>query len=286
MATTSIGSITGWELKQGYPKFSGSGPGDESVTYVFYVPPTYYTANKPNYGAGCPDPMHSNFLLSGLSFNTLEDGTLEATLTYRSPQSNYQSHQDGETQISLSVSPMEKDIQYHPNYLAMWNHFLVFKPKQASGSDDTTGTTSVNVEPIEVVPDGWNILKVPVVLGKKYWRFVRSQAEAPEGWIAFANPTKKPGLQSYVVPCPVVTQKVFYTTYNNAQSACDNGDVGTWSSPSKTFGKSDGYWLVMGVECSEEGKYWVVQTRFQYSTIKDDDIYPVPEDTSGGNLSS
>ena len=281
-----IGNNEEWVLAEGFPKFNGSSS-DETVQYSYSVPRSVYDADTPQYNELCDEPGYETWKLSGISISDKGEDQLDVTLTYKNPDTSggaSSTHEDGETQISMSSQPSESPIEYHPNYKAIWNHYLIYKPKEqtgeASGGYEFYSTAT---EPIEAAPTDYLTLKTPAIKNKKYWRFVKSQADAPESWIVHASPTKRAGLQAYVTPCPVITEKVFRTTYSSAVKTARGGDVGQWKTPSKTFGKS-GAWLVMGVDICEEGKYWTVQTRYQFSATKDSDIYPVPTSATGNAL--
>lgn len=166
----------------------------------------------------------------------------------------------GRPQYSLSDSGMEISIDkrkkdgslWFPNYKTNHNHILVAK----------TGVTSS--------PSWWltaQDLKMSDADSKKY-KWLKEPDSLPDGWYILNDKTKN--IETVLMPSPVVIAKIYFDSYTTAvNNIVKSGKIRT---PGKTFGKT-GQWLVVDCDLDQDGRNWVLTTRYQLAEEWDADYY-------------
>ena len=182
--------------------------------------------------------LESNLYIKpgGQSFNSSQPDRRNGTIIY-----------------TMSSSILEKDIEQHPDFKTIWKYNLA-KKKGTSETAPSDYTTTASTE-----------------LDKQDWKWVEEVDSLPEGWIIYAQKTKK-NVKSYPVPSVSVHKKQYYTSKTSAASAAST--VGSISTPGETFGLgSTNNWLVTSANVYYEDKFWVAELDYQYADSWDTDIY-------------
>jgi hypothetical protein len=164
----------------------------------------------------------------------------------------------GKNMWTLTNGTLEKALETHPNYKKCWNNYLVM----ASGKTtpawwETDGNDASLPDPSQfqwvkdlgsVDTQSIGLMKNCTVLNKK-----------------------KPGVETYILPCPVVEATLYYSQAAKANTIAKN--VGKRLSPASKFGIVGGEWLVMESTVILQGKKYVATVRYQWADVWDHDIY-------------
>jgi hypothetical protein len=159
------------------------------------------------------------------------------------------------------IGTLEKPIETHPDYRTNWNYNLVVKSGAEAGDPTTWWTSNTD-------------LSVDLTFGDDVYKWVKD--EVPAGYNMCESGNVKfvkqiPGVESYILPSPVVESTFYYSSYRSAVDALLV--VGTKATPDMTFGAAGGEWLVMGCDVSLEGKKWAVRTTYQWADKWNDKLY-------------
>ncbi|MCK9326471.1 MAG: hypothetical protein M0P69_13355 [Bacteroidales bacterium] len=102
----------------------------------------------------------------------------------------------------------------------------------------------------------------------KNYKWLKDAGELPDGWYILKDKTKN--IEAVIYPSPIVVATTYFKTYTQAIN--NVVEVGTVQTPGKTFGKS-GQWLVTSCSISQDGRRWVIVTRYQNAPEWDSDYY-------------
>lgn len=166
---------------------------------------------------------------------------------------------DGDTEYWAETQGVEQPVEYHPNYLTMWNYNLF-------GAKDGVARTTASYP--GGLPAYENATNLDALSGSSVLKW--SKGDAGDGWIKLAGRTK--GADFYISPQRSVMRRNYHRTQANAEA--DLESVKTILAPAETFGAAGGNWLVMFSNTTFDGRYWVTETQFLHSPDGwDPDIY-------------
>lgn len=160
---------------------------------------------------------------------------------------------------TLSNGTLEKALETHPSYLKKWNHNLAVKngtskPAWFDTDNNTTDSTSGATSTYQWVKD---FSEVDVSqIGKNYAKYLKI----------------KPGIESYIVPSPVVEGTLYYSQAERCYLIAAH--VGKKVTPSVTFGITGGEWLLMSASVSRENGKWKATVSCQWAQSWDSTLYP------------
>lgn len=194
---------------------------------------------------------------------TQQDGVfynleIEYTINYGSDSGGDNSDPEvyGRKSANLSVRSIQLPLEKHPKYLAKWNNYLF--------SSDATS------------PSFWNDAKSTTIdkTFAKTYKWGKSPAECPEGWVVSQEPTK-PGVEVYDWQCYVVTISQKHNSANSAGNTIQKR-INKITSPAEDFGIDGGDWKLDDCSVSYNGKSWVSTMTYTRSGDEkgwDKDIY-------------
>lgn len=175
---------------------------------------------------------------------------------------------------NLSTRMINRPIEEHPDYKAVWNHHIV-------------GPKSTALTALEY--GYWASRKTPslptAITPTTGCHWAKSnQALSPTETIVdvalsvglkdnSATATKQ-GVQSYLIPAPVVVA----TIYTRSETTMENyvALAGTLRAPEKTFGllTDDKYWLVASPQTKKVNDWYEITVELMYAALGwDEDIY-------------
>lgn len=242
-----------WTRESGYPQFS-------RAEGVLTVTDRYYCAAA-NWHTNDLEAIEGN-LFEGLVLRASQavpdpSGKLVfVTVTYARPEPSGDVPQDGSAQYYLDDSGQEIGIDRKTaagaymvsGYRVKWNYHLA-GPDGESTPAWWSGATELDDA---VAP----------------FRWVKEPDSLRDGEVIIQGKTKN--AESYLSPSPVVVEERRYRTYNAA--VANRRITGRRATPGKTFGITAA-WLVVGCQVRQDGRLWVVQTRYQGAASWDTDLY-------------
>jgi hypothetical protein len=182
------------------------------------------------------------------------------TIRYGEPTAGgYTSLKDGIEEWSLDDSGQEIPIDKRKNDGSLWfsnyktnhNHILAAK-------DGVTAS-----------PAWWSTATDLTDAGSESdYRWIKDVDSLPDGYYVLEDKTKN--IETVIVPSPVVVGTTKYKSYSRAVNK--KVASGTVADPAKKFGLS-GQFLVVGSSVNQDGRRWVVETRYQQATEWDSDYY-------------
>jgi hypothetical protein len=250
MSSTQIG-VAVWVEQPGSPAVSER---SQRLTRTFV---TSDLSALPFEGSFCPVPGYENLALEDFSHAPQEGGLTHLVTLIYAPAARIKS-QEGQAEYSLDDGGLEKPIETHPSYKTCWNYYLA----------------KITTEAADSFTD-WD-LQTGLLIASNYvesFRWVKGQSDCPEGWV-ICQDAKKPGVESYLMPAPVVQESIPYSTESRAGAAA--ATMAKRLAPKKRFGLPDGadHWLVVSASVRKDGRYWVATKSYQYADSVDADIYP------------
>lgn len=205
---------------------------------------------------GEPCPIDPSLSLTRISISRTEDGGRGyVDLVYQPADSAGQSgNVDSNIPVwTCRIATLEKPLETHPDYRTLWNYNLVIKTGEAA-PEPTWANDSTTLEVDD--PD--------------IFKWVKD--EIPDGYNICAGYERQiPGVESYILPSPVVESVYYYSNYRRAVGALSS--VGSKETPARVFGMEGGEWLVMGCDVSLEGSRWAVRTSYQWAEEWNDKLY-------------
>jgi hypothetical protein len=253
----------------GYPKFDYvPGSGKVIVLKYYAMPYANILNNLPAEQSLYPaervkqngETAYTDYILQKI--RTYPDKTNKigyAELSYHDPRTGVISGyfvRDKEIRYEYNDDGLMKSIETHPKYKTYWNYELWYDPEQHDSS----------------VP-AWHLTAVDKTDIDKGYAWVKSGDGRPEkGWEILED-AGKPGVDSYIVPAPIVTRRQYFK--NEKEAAAEASRVGETVVPGKTYGLPDtpDHWLQINSTIVPEDGWYVVTTRYQYADEWDYNIY-------------
>ena len=262
----------GWTRKDGFPQIQGNVEGatlvdefycDYDLTDIFLKLP------KPNsaYDSSNISPALSQLLLSSYSITpTGSKNHAFVSLQYQ-PSDAKTAPDEYVEEYFLENGTLEKALETHVNYLTKWNY-------------DLYEFISVTSEP-SATPAWWDTaIDRTNATGKALENEYCWDKDKPSGgyndgstvwdWTKVKE-RLKPGVESYIIPSPVVQERIYYSSKKSANTA--GNTTGTILTPDETFGVSGGEWLVMSASVQKAGRRYLVERSFQRAKDWDEDFY-------------
>lgn len=211
-----------------------------------------------DYTKGMPCPYDAGLVLVDITVSKDISGTRGTlTLTY-APEDSASDQVDTNKDIyTLDEGSLEKSIETHPSYRMKWNHHLAAKSGTAKPAwfdtavdySDTSGSSTYQwVKDYSEVDTS--------LLGKNFIKWDKT----------------KPGVESYILPAPVVNSTLYFSTKKKATAS--KYSVGKRTAPVDKMGVATGEWLVTGRRVQQEGRKWVAGVTFTNADEWDSDLYP------------
>jgi len=258
----------GWTRKDGFPQIQGNVAGatlvdefycDYDLTDIFIKLP------KPNskYDENNISPALSQLLLSSYSITpTGSKNHAFVSLQYQ-PSDATTLPDEYVEEYFLENGTLEKALETHVDYLTKWNYDLYEYASIGGGSTTEPGWYDTAKDDSDATGTA--------VEGQYAWAKDKPSGDTEElGWL-LVNKRLKPGVESYIIPSPIVQERIYYSSKKSAEEA--GNTTGTKEAPSKTFGIDDGEWLVMSASVQRAGRRYLVERSFQWAITWDEDLY-------------
>ena len=161
----------------------------------------------------------------------------------------------GKKSAQLSVRNIQLPLEWlrdhgNQNYVTNWNYYLIGRAESEDTVIDTPAWWETATDTIIPIADRTN------------YRWIKSIAELPldpdsdgQYWFIVEQPTK-PGVQFLDYALFVVTESAKYRSANAAGNAISKS-INTITSPSNTFGLSDGNFKLDQASVSFDGSAWI-----------------------------
>lgn len=244
--------ISGLTRAHGFPVKQISG-GGSSINDSYYGDYSAVMAYDWKSKIGEPSDLDPSLCLANVAIRRGEGGLKGyADLSYQAVDATQSGIVDSGVPVwTCRVGALEKPLETHPDYRTLWNYNLVLKKGQ------------------EADPPEW-ALEAKTLEAEEFFKWVKD--EVPENYnLCDGYERQLPGVESYILPSPVVESTLYYSDIRNAYDALKT--VGTKTAPEKTFGYDGGEWLVMGADISKEGKKWAVRVSYQWAQKWEDKLY-------------
>jgi hypothetical protein len=269
---------TGWTRHEGFPQITGAGSDITLVDEFFADYDLTDVFSKIPFSGSLYDeenivPQLSTLRLSTYAVNpTATKNNAIITLTYQPSHSNVPP-EENIAEWFLENNTIDKPLEsaqepeQPEDYLTMWNYNLYeFVEENAGPSELPTWATDATDK-----SDG----KEDNVEGAYQWA-----KEKPSGGYQQDGSTydwykvqdmSKPGQESFIIAAPVIQERVHYRSKLSASEAAST--VGQIETPTETYGKEDGEWLVMSATIQRDGRRYLVEKTFQWANEWDSDLY-------------
>ena len=168
---------------------------------------------------------------------------------------------DDDPLYSIRESGLELPIREHPDYEAKWDHHILTVKDGAEWNWNTDQTKP------EV--DSGSRDENKIAHKDESWE--REDGSGQEWYIS--TEAEKPGVDSFIVSGPQVVERRWFTSYNDAETFMQNHRRGTKATPAKTFGITDGEWLIWDSSVDPDGQRWEGQVVYQWADEWDADLY-------------
>lgn len=262
---------SGWTRKQGFPQIQGNDAGatlvdefytDYDLTDVFMKMPDM---NTPYDRDGITGAL-SELNLSSYAINPSDNKDhAYITLTYQ-PSDSTIATEDGVDEYFLDNGTLEKALETHLDYKTCWNYDLWEFASVSSGAGTAPAWWATATDKKDASGN--------IVEGEYCWDKSKPSGGYDDGtkwdWLKVEDRIK-PGVESYILPSPVVQERVYYKSKKSAFTA--GATVGTLVTPDQTFGISEGAWMVMSATVQKDGRRYLVERSFQWAKEWDEDLY-------------
>jgi len=187
---------------------------------------------------------------------------LNLTYSIDMPDVGMTSLKEGKSRFRLEPQNIEKPISNHWNYVYCWDHYLV------ANKNDYVAKPSA--------PGGYDMVgddeAAEALLGNDSTMFWRHKSETCDRKLEWkVTVPKKPKVDCYADDAPCVVEEFFYRNYTKAcNHACSEVCI---KAPEKTFRRGNDFWICYPSAITDEGKYWLVTTRYQFCRDYDEEIY-------------
>lgn len=186
-------------------------------------------------------------------------------VTYRISYEHSYSDQMEESTIqkifSLGCRNIQKPLEDHPDYIMLWNHYLIGLGVNYAPQWALTATTPI----------------IPVADREKY-RWISFLSEMPfdrneegKAWEIVAE-AQKPGVQYYDEACFTVTERAKYRTASAAGAAISH-NINKIATPPETFGIIGGEWKLDEGSVDWDGNRYVATRVWTRADSWDEDLY-------------
>jgi heat shock protein HspQ len=150
--------------------------------------------------------------------------------------------------LRIESGLVKKELRTHPDYLTKWEYDL------ATVGDYTEPSWYDTAKDMEIPKTD-----------APFFRWVKENSELPSTDWYIAEPRTKPGEEGYYIASDQVIEILYYSTIANMSTAVQS--TAKILTPSNTFGKDGGNWLVMSNSGGKEGKKFVLRRTYQYAGI-------------------
>jgi hypothetical protein len=155
---------------------------------------------------------------------------------------------------------LQKPLEFHEDYRMKWNYHLAM----ANGTTTHSGYDAATTPKLSAA-DG------------KIKKWVKESSEYLVDWaILDGFEKKKPGVESFILPSPVVREFKRFVTAGSAFNEVLARSVGFVYNNTNVITISDMYWMVMTNNLSFDGMFWLATVTYQGSDYWDVDLYGEP----------
>lgn len=259
---------SGWTRTEGYPKITGNMAGctlvdmfycDYDLTDILMKVPVVRT----KYDESNINPQLAELLLSSYNIEPIADKShAYITLNYQ-PSEATTEQPEFEPEYFLENATLEKALETHENFLIKWNCDLYQYMSIGGGNTNKPSW-------YDTAKDDSNATGATVENSYAWAKDKPSGASDEFDWL-LVEKRIKPGVDSYIIPSPIVQERIYYRTRRSAELA--GNSTGSIETPEKTFGISGGDWLVMSASMQRENRRYLVERSFQWAEIWDTDLY-------------
>ena len=157
---------------------------------------------------------------------------------------------------------LQKPLEFHDDYRMKWNYHLAM----ANGTTTHSGYDAATTPKLSAA-DG------------KIKKWVKESSEYLVDWaILDGFQKKKPGVESFILPSPVVREFCRFVSRGTAFAEVKTRKVGDVYNATNSIGLTGEYWMVMANNLTFDGMYWLVTVAYQASEYWDVDLYGEPKD--------
>lgn len=269
---------TAWTRHEGFPQIGGGESGATLVDEFYTVYDLTDIFSKLPLSGSLYDEESVVPALAELRLSTYNIAPTASknhaiiTLNYQPSNSNV-APEEGVNDYFLENNTIEKALETSKTpeqptaYLTKWNYNLYEFIETTGGASAVpawAGTATTKVNGTEDNTEG-----------KYQWAKEKPSGGYVKGgktydWIKVQDMTK-PGQESFVIPAPTIQERKHYRSKKSASTAAST--VGKIETPSETYGKTNGQWLVTSATIQRDGKRFLVEKSYQWANKWDSDLY-------------
>lgn len=267
-----------WTRHEGFPQITGA---ESGVTLVDEFYATYdltdIFSKLPQsgslYDAESVVPNLAELRLSSYQVNpTASKNHAIITLTYQ-PSNSSVAPEEGVKDYFLENNTIDKALEASKTpeqptaYLTKWNYNLYEFVETAGGASALPAWAGTATDKSDGTEDNTE--------GSYQWAKEKPSGGYVQGgktydWIKIQDMTK-PGVESFIIPAPTIQERRHYRSKLSASTAAST--VGKIETPTETYGKTNGQWLVTSATIQRDGRRYLVEKSYQWANKWDSDLY-------------